>query len=95
MACNVDISATTVRSLSRLRGRVGVGVLRQAPARVERIPPPAALARGDLPRKREWWTPNSKRQAPSGGGGPDEAFMPGRRGGARTIPVTGRTYSTT
>ena len=32
-----------VRSLSRLRGRVGAGVPPQTPAQVERIPPPATL----------------------------------------------------
>jgi hypothetical protein len=41
-------------SLSRLRGRAGVGVLQQTLALVERIPPPDALfERVDLPRKRE------------------------------------------
>ena len=41
-------------SLSRLRGRAGVGVPPHAPVPVERVPPPAALyERIDLPRKRE------------------------------------------
>ena len=43
-----------LRSLSRLRGRVGVGVPPRKTRRVERLPPPAALyERVDLPRKRE------------------------------------------
>ena len=41
-------------ALSRLRGRVGVGVLQHTQAPVERIPPPAALCRARRPpRKRE------------------------------------------
>lgn len=40
-------------SLSRLRGRVGVGVApRVAPPVWREVPPPVALARADLPRIR-------------------------------------------
>jgi hypothetical protein len=48
--------ATAVRSLSRLRGRAGVGVPQWAPALLIGIPHPtrsAAAEHVDLPRKRE------------------------------------------
>ena len=47
-------STMELRSLSRLRGRVGVGVPPRVTLFVAREPPPAALfERSDLPRKRE------------------------------------------
>ncbi|SHL20770.1 hypothetical protein SAMN05444159_5311 [Bradyrhizobium lablabi] len=52
------VAATEVRSLSRLRGRAGVGVLPQN-ALVEGIDfphPPLSCERVDLPRKRERWS---------------------------------------
>src|SRR5262245_49840551 len=36
-------AAAAVSPLSRLRGRVGVGVPPQTPAQMDRVPPPAAL----------------------------------------------------
>jgi hypothetical protein len=45
-----------LRSLSRLRGRAGVGVHPRVTLIEWREPPPAALfERSDLPRKRERW----------------------------------------
>ena len=57
----IDVSATAVSSLSRLRGRVGVGVPPQNALFewIDRFPTRRALARNcaaervDLPRKRE------------------------------------------
>ena len=53
---NSEVEPTTwLRSLSRLRGRAGVGVSPQSvPVEWRHLPPPAALyERVDLPRKRE------------------------------------------
>src|SRR5258708_13648339 len=52
-------------SLAGLGGRAGVGALSAShTARVERIPPPAALfERSDLPRKRERWTESAAQES--------------------------------
>src|SRR5512138_850149 len=50
-------AATALLSLSRLRGRVGVGVPPRVTLIVWREPPPGShlAMRSDLPRKRERW----------------------------------------